>query len=164
MRIITAAVPRSPPMSTKPIAAAEIGAIGRRTWRQSSRTPCLVERIQATQTIRAILTNSDGWAVNPPIAIQFRLPPETMPIPGTKTSSCRPPPMTRAGHAHFLQNTAGMRDATSISGMPMTANSPCRAKRPKKPCSAMYDSIVEDDSTITRPKMTRNRVTPKRRK
>ena len=52
------------------------------------------------------------------------------------------------------------RDVRRPAACPTTANSPCRANRPKKPSSELYDSMVDDDSTMTSPKMTRKRRIP----
>ena len=69
------AVPRSLPISTSPIAARAMGAIGSATCFQSPSRCCFVESTQAIQTTRAILTNSDGCTLTGPISSQLRLPP-----------------------------------------------------------------------------------------
>ena len=60
-------------MSTKPTATPATGAIGSATCFQSPSSSSFAESTQATQTMSAILTNSDGCIVNPAIESQLRL-------------------------------------------------------------------------------------------
>ena len=158
------AVPRSLPISTNKMATPATGAIGSATCRQSPSSSSLVDSTQAIHTMSAILTNSDGCMLKPPMEIQFWLPPCSRPSPGMKTMSCSAPPTRSAGHAQRFQNRGGIREATSMSGMPRIAENPCRMNRPKKPSPSTLDSMDDDDSTITRPNATRNRVVPRSRK
>ncbi len=73
--IMIVAVPRSLPMSTKPIATSATGPIGSATCFQSPSRCSLVESTHAIHTTSAIFTNSEGWKLNEPTSIQLRLPP-----------------------------------------------------------------------------------------
>jgi hypothetical protein len=73
--IMMVPVPRSLPMSTRPIDASAMGAIGSATCFQSPSRCCFVESTHAIQTTSAILTNSEGCTLTGPISSQLRLPP-----------------------------------------------------------------------------------------
>ena len=72
--------------------------------------------------------------------------------------------MTNSVPAQRFQTADGRRDATSMRGIPITANSNCRVNPVKKSSVSLYDEMADDDNTITRPKPTRNSVVPRRRK
>ena len=94
---ISAAEPRS--WETTRIATAPSAA------RQGTPIPCHEVRRRlwffpsqkATNRITAHLTNSDGWMVNPPTAIQRHEPLIFLPRWGTKTSSSMKPKPRRIG-------------------------------------------------------------------
>jgi hypothetical protein len=59
---------------------------------------------------------------------------------------------------------SGAREARYISGRPISANTACRVAREKKSPSLLRESIDDEDSTITRPKISRKSVAPNSRK
>ena len=130
-------VPRSPPNRTSAIAAPATMPIGRTSSRQSSRTSIFFARITPSQTTRATFTSSDGWNENVPSSIQLRFPLCSMPRLVAMTRNCSAIAMIIARPAHFRQNTAGSRAATSMSGMPRSAKSPWRRNPVKKSSVAL---------------------------
>ncbi len=107
--------------------------------------------------------SSAGWNVVPAMRIQPMFSPTFTPM-GPNTSSCTALAAISSTQAQRFQNIGGTSETRSMSGTPMSANMPCLRKMPKKPPPATNESMLEDDSTITRPKTTRKSVVPSSRK
>jgi hypothetical protein len=63
-----------------------------------------------------------------------------------------------ASQAHFFQKRTGIREMTSMSGMPMRAYVACFQNPPKKPLLSRNESTDELERTMTRPTPTRKSV------
>ena len=119
---MTSAVPRSCPISTRPIMIAETGRTGINACFQSCRSGRLRASTVANQIASASLTTSDGCAEYPPSRIQFRCPCTEMPTPGTNTASWNSADAPRKTHANRVNTCTGTRAATTSTGTPMSAN------------------------------------------
>ena len=81
--------------------------------------------------------NSEGWNCTGPIASQLVFPPTSMPSGVATTRNCNTHEAMSTGHAMRIQKLSGMRLASSIAGMPMTAKTACLIAWSRNPPSAI---------------------------